>query len=123
MNLKRNRIILLAILALLFPIVIFSHLLGQTLSMALLIADLVIYLDVDIETSLRRMRKRQQSTDTSADIHEKDVAYLSRCLETAGYACEHFGWQRIDYMKNGAEREVDEKNDEIYDLVLSYLGR
>lgn len=84
--------------------------------------DLVIYLDVDIETSLRRMKKRQQSTDTHADIHEKDVAYLSRCLETASIACEHFGWQRIPYMKDGAEREVDEKNDEIYRLVRSYLG-
>ena len=85
--------------------------------------DLVIYLDVDIQTSLRRMKKRQQSTDTSADIHEKDVSYLSRCLDTASYACEHFGWQSIDYMKNGLEREVDEKNDEIYRLVLSYLGK
>lgn len=44
MNLKRNRIILLAILTLLFPIVIFSHTLGRTLSMTLLFGVLVIYL-------------------------------------------------------------------------------
>ena len=84
--------------------------------------DLVIYLDVYLETSLRRMKKRQQSTDTTADIHEKDISYLARCLETADIACEHFGWKRIPYMKDGVEREVDEKNNEIYALVRSYLG-
>ena len=44
MNLKRNRIILLSILALIFPIVIFSHRLGTTLSMAALLGVLVLYL-------------------------------------------------------------------------------
>ena len=44
MDLKRNRIILLCILALLFPIVIFSHLLGTRLSVALLLGVLVLYL-------------------------------------------------------------------------------
>lgn len=83
--------------------------------------DLVIYLDVDIDTSLRRMEKRQQSTSTSADIHEKDVAYLSRCLEVAGIACEHFGWLRVPYLKDGIERDVDEKNAQIYEIVRSYL--
>ena len=84
--------------------------------------DLVIYLDVDIETSLRRMAKRQESTSTTADIHEKDVAYLSRCLEVAGIACEHFGWMRIPYMKDGLEREVDEKNAQIYEIVKNYIS-
>lgn len=83
--------------------------------------DLVIYLDVDIETSLRRMAKRQETTSTTADIHEKDVAYLSRCLEVAGIACEHFGWMRIPYLKDGLEREVDEKNAQIYEIVKNYI--
>lgn len=85
--------------------------------------DLVIYLDVDIETSLRRMKKRQQSTDTSADIHEQDVEYLRRSLETAHIACEHFGWLRVPHMKDGIERDVDEKNQELYDIVRSYLAK
>ena len=42
--------------------------------------DLVIYLDVDVETSLRRMKHRQEKTHTSADIHEKDIEYLKNCL-------------------------------------------
>ena len=44
MDLKRNRIILLCILALMFPIVLFSNRLGTTLSVAALMGVLVLYL-------------------------------------------------------------------------------
>jgi len=83
--------------------------------------DLVIYLDVDLETSLARMRRRQEKTHTSADIHEKDLAYLERCLRTADKAADFYGWTRIPYRKNGVERELDEKNAEIYRIILEKL--
>ena len=83
--------------------------------------DLVIYLDVDVETSLARMRRRQEKTHTSADIHEKDLAYLERCLHTADKAAVFYGWTRIPYRKNGVERELDEKNAEIYRILLEHL--
>lgn len=85
--------------------------------------DLVIYLDVDIETATRRMRRREAKNNTQADIHEKDTAYLERCLRTADMAAEHYGWVRIPYMKDGVEREADEKNAEIYSVVLKALGK
>lgn len=85
--------------------------------------DLVIYLDVDIETSLARMRRRQQKHGTSADIHEKDVQYLRRCLHTADKAAEFYGWTRIPFRKNGLERELEEKNDEIYRLILDTIRK
>ena len=81
--------------------------------------DLVIYLDVDIETSLARMRRREAKNHTHADIHEKDVAYLRSCLRTGRLAAEHYGWHRVDYLKDGVEREKQEKNDEIFALIKS----
>lgn len=79
--------------------------------------DLVIYLDVDIETSLRRMRSREAETNTKADIHEKDVAYLENCLRTGRLATEHYGWHRVEFMRDGRERDIQEKNDEIYNII------
>ena len=79
--------------------------------------DIVIYLDSTLELSLSRMKKRQQETNTNADIHEKDVEYLARCLHTADLACDYFGWKRISYEINGTERSVDEKAEEIYSLI------
>ena len=84
--------------------------------------DLVIYLDVDLETSKRRRRRREEKTNTHADIHEMDSDYLARCLHTADMACEHYGWTRIPFMKDGVERDVDEKNAEIYNIIRQTLG-
>ena len=84
--------------------------------------DLVLYLDVDLETSRKRMRHREEKNHTSADIHEQDSGYLARCLHTADMACRHYGWRRIAWQKDGLEREADEKNAEIYDVILRALG-
>ena len=83
--------------------------------------DLVIYLDTTVELSLERMRRRQLKTNTKADIHEKDIAYLECCLNTARRAAAFYNWHTIPYLKDGRERDIDEKNEEIYQLVLSCL--
>ena len=93
----------------------------EYVKMGLPAPDLVIYLDVDIETSLARMKRRQEKTRTSADIHEKDVRYLERCLKTARLAAEYYGWAKIPFQKDGKEREIDEKNAEIYRLILDTI--
>ena len=85
--------------------------------------DLVIYLDVDLETSLARMKHRQEKTHTSADIHEKDVRYLENCLRVADKAADYYGWTRIPFLKDGVEREIDEKHEEIYSIIKDALRR
>ena len=84
--------------------------------------DLVIYLDVDVDVSLARMRKRQIETNTKADIHEQDAAYLERCLHTASRAAEHYGWVTIPCRRDGRELCMEEKNMEIYALLRDYLN-
>ena len=83
--------------------------------------DLVVYLDVDLETSLERMKHRQEKTGKDGDIHEKDVAYLAACLSTGSRAAEHYGWKRVDFKKDGQIRELDEKHEEIFSDVLAAL--
>lgn len=84
--------------------------------------DLVIYLDVEIELSLSRMKQRQIKTNTTADIHEMDVGYLERCLNTASKACDYLGWTRIDCRyPDGTEKSLDDKFKEIYKIVTDTL--
>lgn len=89
--------------------------------MALPVPDLVIYLDVDIETSLARMKHRQEKTNTCADIHEKDVEYLKNCLRVADKAADFFGWHRVPYLKDGVERSIEEKHEEIYRIITEAI--
>ena len=83
--------------------------------------DLVIYLAIDIETSLRQMSVRQADTHTSGDIHEKDAEYLKTCLRAGERACRHFGWRKIECVRDGSMRSVEDINDEIYAAVNDIL--
>ena len=84
--------------------------------------DMVIYLDVDVKTALSRMSRRQERTNTKADIHEQDSEYLERCLIAARKAAGYYGWVKVDYMKDGCERDVDEKNMEIFNIILKEIS-
>lgn len=83
--------------------------------------DLVLYLDIDIETSRRQMLLRQSVTGTQADIHEKDMAYLSACLEAGHYAADHYGWHRIQCVKDGAMRSIDDIHEDIFSTVARII--
>ena len=83
--------------------------------------DLVLYLDVDLPTSLKRMQHRQEKLNTKADIHEQDEAYLENCLRIGRLAVAHYGWTVVPFMKDGAERTLEEKHEEIFSIVRSAL--
>ena len=83
--------------------------------------DMVIYLDVDVQTSLSRMARRQQNTNTKADIHEQDLEYLATCRRTGRAAAEYYGWTVIGCVKNGAMRSIDDIHEEIYRHVAACL--
>lgn len=76
--------------------------------------DLVIYLDVPTDYTEKMMRKREQDTNTTADIHEKDLQYLATCRETGRAAAEHYGWKVIHCVKNGQMRSIEDIHEEIY---------
>ena len=43
-------------------------------------------------------------------------------LSAARTACEHYGWTRVPWLKDGAERDVDEKNAELYRILRETIG-
>jgi dTMP kinase len=85
--------------------------------------DLVIYLDVPTDFTEQMLRKREADTDTKADIHEKDMAYLAECRETGRFAAAHYGWTVIQCVKDGKMRTIEDIHDEIYCRVLSEVQK
>ncbi|MCL2343669.1 MAG: thymidylate kinase [Firmicutes bacterium] len=83
--------------------------------------DLVLYMDVDVETAGRQMRVRETETHTAADIHEADPDYLRRCLRAGGAAADRFGWWRIPCVAAGAMRPVEEIHGDIFCAVSELL--
>ena len=83
--------------------------------------DLVIYLDVPTDYTEKMMRKREQDTNTTADIHEKDLQYLATCRETGRAAAEHYGWKVIHCVRDGQMRSIEDIHEEIYTAAKQCL--
>ena len=83
--------------------------------------DLVVLLDMPVELSEQLMRKREQSTGTHADIHERNEDYLKKCRDVALQAAKYYGWRTVSCAKDGAIRGVEDIHEEVYAIVKSCL--
>lgn len=83
--------------------------------------DLVIYLDMPTDCTEKLMRHREQATNTSADIHEQDLSYLSTCRQCGKAAAEFYGWKVITCVKDGEMRSIEDIHQEIYAAVKQCL--
>lgn len=83
--------------------------------------DLTIYLDVPTDFTEKLMRSREAATNTTADIHEKDLSYLATCRKMGASAASFYGWTVINCVDNGAMRSIEDIHEEIYRHVLACL--
>ncbi len=83
--------------------------------------DLTIYLDVPTDYTEKMMRQREADTHTSADIHEKDLAYLSTCRRCGKAAAQFYNWTVIDCVRDGQMRTIEDIHEEIYRHITQCL--
>ena len=83
--------------------------------------DLTIYLDVPTDFTEKMLRGREAATNTSADIHEKDMTYLATCRESGREAARFYGWTVIQCVKDGQMRSIEDIHNEIYAAVRQCL--
>jgi len=83
--------------------------------------DLVIYLDVPTDYTEMLLRGREQATQTKADIHEKDMAYLATCRATGKAAADFYGWKVIQCVRDGQMRSIEDIHEEIFKAVTQCL--
>ena len=81
--------------------------------------DLTIYLDVPTDFTEKMMRSREAATNTTADIHEQDLEYLSTCRRTGKAAAEFYGWTVINCVRDGQMRSIEDIHEEIYRHVAT----
>ena len=81
----------------------------------------VVYLDLPTELSEQMMRRREQDTHTTADVHEQDEAYLRRCRENAVFVTDYCGWTRIDCARGGVMRSREDIHAEVLEKLRDLL--
>ena len=82
------------------------------------VPDFVIYMNIELKYAEKRLRKRQQETNTDPDIHEKDMKYLETCAKSGEQAATQLNWYKIDCISNEHERNADDIHEEIYNLII-----
>ena len=83
--------------------------------------DLTIYLDVPTDFTEKLLRHREADTNTQADIHEQDMAYLATCREIGRRAAAFYNWTVISCVKDGVMRSIEDIHEEIYRHVKNCL--
>ena len=85
--------------------------------------DLTLYLDVPTDFTEKLLRSREESTNTQADIHEKDMEYLTTCRNTGRAAAAFYGWTVIECVRDGKMRSIEDIHEEIYRHVRQCLEK
>jgi len=83
--------------------------------------NIVLYMDIDLNTSMSQMKARQDATSTTGDIHETNSDYLAACLRTGKIAADRLSWNQVCCLKNGAMRSVPEIHEDVYNAVKGVL--
>ncbi len=79
--------------------------------------DLILYLEMLPEISMRLLANRTDQTGRTQDIHEKSRDHLTKSYEAALYAAEHLGWTKIRCFAGEEPRTIDDIHREIMDAV------
>ena len=83
--------------------------------------DLVFYLDMPTEVTEKLMRRREKAEGSSADIHERDAAYLRACRDNARAIADACGWRLVNCARDDEPRTVEDIHGEVYELVTGLL--
>ncbi len=79
--------------------------------------DLVIYLDVPTDISQSLMSRRYDGDESKKDLHERNLAYLAQCGESARYSAMKLNWNVISCVRDGKMRSIDDISAEIAKLT------
>lgn len=85
--------------------------------------DGVIYLCLPPQISESLVQKRCDSTGVTKDIHEKNSGFLAASYKAALYASEKCGWHRVDCVKEGSLRSIEDIGGEVADLAMDIINR
>ena len=81
--------------------------------------DVVLFLDLPIEISLRLANARKDlKNGQSQDIHEKDANYMHHAYDQAKYVAKKYDWTVIDCCKDGNILSIEQ----IHNKILKALN-
>lgn len=84
--------------------------------------DLVLYLEMTPEISMKLVGRRSMETGQVKDIHELDPEHLKNSYKAAIYSSEKLGWERICCYRGSEPLSIDEISETVAEKVHNSLG-
>ena len=81
------------------------------------VPDLVIFLDMNRAVADRLLSQRYQGDESRKDIHEKNMAYLQHCRDTAGFAGGYWHWKKVDCDDGSMPLPLEQISAKILELI------
>lgn len=83
----------------------------------------VFFLNMPPEKSLELMKNRENkfSHTKTKDIHENDINHIIDSYNAACYVSKKYGWYKVDCIKDGTLRTIDDIHEEIYKEVKKHI--
>lgn len=83
--------------------------------------DLVLYLDMQPQTSRRLLEKRYHGDESRKDLHEANFQYLLSCREAALYAADRCGWRVLPCCDGEQPLPIEQIADMIWEEARTFL--
>ena len=83
--------------------------------------DRVLFLDMPLDISQRLLSGRYGGAEEKKDIHERDVAYLRHCRESALYAADTLGWRVISCGGDGMPFPQEQITSRLLDSIADII--
>ena len=81
--------------------------------------DMVIFLDVPVEVSLKLIAGRKEyKSGSDKDIYEEDKNHLQNAYNAGKYVANKFGWTVIDCVKGGEILPIEEISNKIFNAIM-----
>jgi dTMP kinase len=88
------------------------------------VPDRVFFFDMPTEYAIKLMENRLNKItgEKEKDIHEKNVDHLKAAYESGCYMVEKYNWDRINCVKNGEIRSIEDIHDEVYSKIRKEIS-
>ncbi len=84
--------------------------------------DAVIFLDMPIEVSQKLLSVRYEGDESKKDIHERNIAFMKQCRESAMYTAEKCGWKIIPCSDGENPLSIEEIHSRILDTIKEIIN-
>ncbi|MFY0521544.1 dTMP kinase [Lysinibacillus sp. UGB7] len=85
--------------------------------------DLVLYLDVDPNTSEMMRKNRPNKNQGTTDIHEENADYMKKCYKRGLGLAKEFNWNVVQCVEDGNLKTIDAIHNDILKMVVDFIDK